>query len=368
MPSPLCEGGAMAAIRRDILPGFELNAARVGLIPLSGGLINDTYRVEGETEDWVLQRLNPEVFPDPPGIMANLRLLLDHAERQTPRMSGLALPTIHPTLAGADFLVDDGGVIWRGLALIPDARNIRAIRQREEAVEVGRALGWFHRLTDSLPSALLWDTLPGFHQTPRYLSLWDEALKTRWADVSLDEVHLDFIDSRRNAAGTLEAARENGCLKLRVMHGDPKLDNVLFSQVGIRAVSLIDLDTVKPGLIQYDLGDCLRSCCNASGEGGNAVVRFDVKILEAVLEGYFTEAASILTPADLEHIYTATWLLPYELGMRFLTDHLRGDLYFKVSRRGENLERAVRQFDLVRDIERQRERLEMAVEAAWAEV
>ena len=357
-----------AEIRRDILPLFERFSDRVELTPLSGGLINDTYCVAGGGGSWILQRLNPDVFPDPSGIMGNLRLLLDHANREFPKASGLTLPAIRPTLAGSDFLVDAGGVLWRGLALIPDARNIRSIRQREEAKEVGRALGWFHRLTESLPCDALKDTFPGFHVTPRYLELCDAALERCSPELEVEARHMDFIAARRAAAGCLEAARASGSLKVRVMHGDPKLDNVLFSRSGIRAISLIDLDTVKPGLIHYDLGDCLRSCCNVSGEAGTADVRFDMEIFEAVLEGYFAEAASSMTPSDMEYIYTATWLLPYELGTRFLTDHLQGDLYFKVSGHGENLERALRQFELVKDIERQQERLQRAIKYAWARV
>lgn len=356
------------AIQRHILPAFERFPEAVTLVPLSGGLINDTYCVEGGREPWVLQRLNPGVFPDASSVMANVRQLLDHARREVSESSGLTLPDIHSTLTGEDFMVDGDGVLWRGLSLIRDARNLRAIRQREEAVEVGRALGWFHRMTESLPFGSLKDTLPGFHETPRYLRLWDQALALEGASFSLESALLEFIEVRREAAGELEAARASGALKLRVMHGDPKLDNVLFSQSEIRAISLIDLDTVKPGLIHYDLGDCLRSCCNASGEIGHTKVCFDAEIFTAVLEGYFTEAASSLTRADLDHIYIATWLLPYELGIRFLTDHLKGDRYFKVSHPGANLERALRQFDLVRDIERQQKRLEQAVEAAWARV
>lgn len=233
---------------------------------------------------------------------------------------------------------------------------------------MGRALGWFHRITESLPCELLADTLPGFHETPRYLEYWDQALELEGAMRSMDAGQIEFIDARREAAGELELARGRGALKVRVMHGDPKLDNVLFSASEIRAISLIDLDTVKPGLIHYDLGDCFRSCCNATGEAGSSKVRFDEEIYEAVLDGYFTEAAASLTRVDLDHIYTATWLLPYELGTRFLTDHLRGDHYFKVSYQGENLERALRQFDLVRDIEQKQQRLEQVIEAAWARV
>jgi Ser/Thr protein kinase RdoA (MazF antagonist) len=138
-----------------------------------------------------------------------------------------------------------------------------------------------------------------------------------------------------------------------VIHGDPKLNNILFDASSGLAVAMIDLDTVKPGLIHYDLGDCLRSCCNRAGEGGAESVEFDVAICREVLAGYFAAAEQFLTEPDIAYLFDAIRLLPFELGLRFLTDHLAGDRYFHVTEPGQNLRRAQVQFRLVASIERQ---------------
>ena len=163
---------------------------------------------------------------------------------------------------------------------------------------------------------------------------------------------LAFVASRRAGAAVLEAARADGKLQPRIIHGDPKLDNVLFDSRSGQAVSLIDLDTVKPGLLHYDLGDCCRSCCNLAGEGAGEAT-FDLGVFRAVFRGYLLEAAPILTRDDQDYLFEAIRLLPFELGLRFLTDHLAGDVYFKVEAPGQNLAKALCQFRLVRSIEGQ---------------
>lgn len=357
---------AAALIPDRVLAAYEQASARCRVRPLSGGLINDTYRVDGGEVAWVLQRINSDVFPQPSRVMANLRQLENHVAQQTARTSGLSLPVIRKTLCGADFMVDDNGVLWRGLSLIPDARNLSRISHREEAVEVGRTLGWFHQLTETLDVGLLSDTLPGFHVAPGYLADLDQWIEKSPRISLIPAELLQFIDQRRDRIGILESARSEGRLRLRVIHGDPKLDNVLFSTRDTLAVSIVDLDTVKPGLIQYDLGDCFRSSCNVS-KGGGPCAQFDAQIFEAVLEGYLMEAGSSLTSFDMEYLYPATWLLPFELGIRFLSDHLAGDRYFKVAAPGENLARALRQFALLEDIESKRSELESSIGKARAQ-
>ena len=151
----------------------------------------------------------------------------------------------------------------------------------------------------------------------------------------------------------LEDARAQGLIDERVIHGDPKLDNILFDASGRRALALIDLDTVQPGLIQQDLGDCLRSCCNRSGESPQDQGRpdFDLGLCAAILDAYGEETRGLLGPGDIEVLYDSIRLLPFELALRFLTDHLEGDRYFRVTHPGQNLEKARTQLDLVADIE-----------------
>lgn len=170
---------------------------------------------------------------------------------------------------------------------------------------------------------------------------------------------LDFVAARRHAAGVLEQARQSGVLTTRTMHGDPKLSNILFDAATGQAVALVDLDTVQPGLVHYDLGDCLRSCCNTAGEqpAAHARVEFDLDICHGILQGYLGEARRFLAAADYAYLQAAIRLIPLELGIRFLTDHLQGDVYFKTDAPEQNLQRAMTQFQLTLSIERRAHRI-----------
>ena len=354
---------ALRAVRQFLPP-----TARPELEPLGRGLINDTYRVmEGKTS-WVLQRINRQVFPDPPAIMANLRRVTEHARqaREGCPESRWRLPELIPTRDGADYHEDAVGDCWRAMTYIEETQGLPAIAKPDQAEEVGRALGWFHRLMSELPAEDLHDTLPGFHETPGYLAAFDATLARCSGQAETLELGeaLAFVDNRRERAAVLETARAEGRLALRVIHGDPKLDNVLFDRRTGEAVSLIDLDTVKPGLIHYDMGDCARSCCNRVSECSQpGAACFDLDLFRALLRGYGREAGGCLTLAEREHLYDAVRLLPFELGLRFLTDHLAGDVYFKVSEHGQNLRRALGQFQLARSIESQEREIRAALAA-----
>lgn len=322
--------------------------------PLGRGLINDTFLVSTAATRFVLQRLNAQVFPEPVAVVANLRVLSDHARTLPPHPHGFHLPELVPTRTGPDFHRDAEGGIWRALSYIEGARNLAVLDDPAQAEQVGHALGRFHSLAGGLAPESLRDTLPGFHIAPEYLASFDRVLARSRPPPDSTELReaLAFVEARRDIVDGLEQAKRAGRLRARVIHGDPKLDNILFDAVSGRAVSLIDLDTVKPGLIHYDLGDCLRSCCNRGGKTGGEPA-FDLDLGRAILRGYLAEAGELLAAADRDHLYDAIRLLPFELGLRFLTDHLAGDVYFKVAAPGQNLERARAQFRLTESVERQ---------------
>jgi Ser/Thr protein kinase RdoA (MazF antagonist) len=173
------------------------------------------------------------------------------------------------------------------------------------------------------------------------------------------------VEKRRDLARVLEEAKAAGKLQLRPIHGDPKVNNVMLCAHTGQAVSLVDLDTVKPGLVQYDIGDCLRSACNPRGEEARATeaIPFDLDLCRAVLEGYLGAARDCLDDADLDHIFTAARLISFELGLRFFSDHLAGDVYFRTSRPGHNLDRALVQFKLTESIEAQEQEIRAIVES-----
>lgn len=339
----------------DIVAGFAVETPIGAIAPLGQGLINLSYRVRAGGQDWVLQRLNGAVFPHPERIMRNLQLLAERAA-EAGRL-GLKLPSLAVGRDGAPFVRAPDGALWRLLELIPSAGAPPRLASAEQAREVGTLLGRFHRFAAELPRDRLQVVLPGFHHTPGYLARHLAARASADALTDAEGATLADcfarIDERRGLALVLEEARHQGRIGERVIHGDPKLDNILFDVSGRRALALIDLDTVQPGLIQQDLGDCLRSCCNRTGESplGLAQPQFDLDLCAAILQGYGQETRGLLTPADRAVLYDSIRLLPYELALRFLTDHLEGDRYFRVAYRGQNLEKARAQLDLVADIE-----------------
>lgn len=350
-------GAAIAAL----MPG----RAVLGFAPLGSGHINDTLLVTfatGIPRQAVLQRLNRVVFPEPEKIMANLAVLAEHlAARLAREPQGGADPrmVVRPLgeVAGQPYFRDLGGDFWRLITYVENAEHQEVLSTPDRAREAGRGLGLFHRLVADLDPARLADTLPGFHVTPAYLAAYDQRLADgRSGDTLRDEAHCRaVIEAHRELAGVLEEAAARGLLRQRVIHGDPRLANLLFDRQSGRVVALVDLDTVKPGLLHYDLGDCLRSCCNPAGDDPADLVevRFDLEIGREVLGGYLAEAGPTLSPADYALIYPAVRLLAFELGLRFFSDHLAGDVYFKTSHPGQNLHRALVQFRLLASIEAQ---------------
>ncbi len=348
-----------------LVSGFALPAPPETIEPYGRGLINDSYRVTAGGRRYLLQRINGSVFPDPPRIMANLAALARQAEAAADR--GPRIPALIPAQAGDVWLRDPDGAVWRLMEFIEDSVTLARIESPMQASEVGALLGRFHTLAQGLPLATLAITLPGFHDTPAYLSRLLALLPAVEEDRADPDVErcIGFVTARQTLARCLSGARDQGRLPMRVIHGDPKLDNMLLSRVDGRGVALIDLDTVQPGLILHDLGDCLRSCCNRGGESSDGRVSFDLAIAEPLLRAYADETRDWLTADEIALMDQAIRLLPFELGLRFLTDHLEGDRYFKVSARGENLRKAMIQLDLVADIERQAGAIRALVERCF---
>ncbi|MGD0958854.1 MAG: aminoglycoside phosphotransferase family protein [Methylomonas sp.] len=334
---------------------FSAGQTVTGVKPLGLGLINDSYRVDTVGGSFVLQRINNQVFPQPANIMANLRQLSRHIALLPAAAVKLKIPAIILTGERKTCFPDTEQHYWRALELIAPAESREFISRPEEAAQVGFALAHFHNLCSRLPTATLHDTLPGFHITPAYYRQYANLKEQRLPHINSAESRFcrKFIDSFHARIDVLENAKLQGRLMERVIHGDPKLNNFLFTPGGNEIVSLIDLDTVKPGLIHYDLGDCLRSSCHNADNN-----RFDSDRAEIILGHYLAEAGQFLTEADYDYLYAAIELLPFELGLRFYSDYLAGNRYFKVSDSEQNLRRARDLFELCNDINRQRPQIE----------
>ena len=332
----------------------------LNLHEFGNGNINDTYVVTldsalPEEKQFVLQRINTQVFKQPRLIMQNMRTFTEHMRKRL-RDEGhrWEMPRVIPACDGQDFYIDPEGNFWRAISYVDGTRSFETINDIDLAREVGYALGTFQYLISDLSVDRLADTLEGFHIMPRYLQNFDQAFSTNGNQRSAEVKYcLKFVEQRRAFAHVLEHAREQGRLKLRPIHGDPKVNNVMIEESTGHAISLVDLDTVKPGLIHYDIGDCMRSGCNPLGEETEdwEAVQFDPEMGAAILEGYLTQARNFLTAADYEYLFDSIRLLTFELGVRFFTDYLAGNVYFKVRHPQHNLQRALVQFRLTESIE-----------------
>ncbi len=343
---------------------FKPQSRVIDIREYGNGNINNTFlvtlNIKGE-KHFILQRINTQVFRQPELVIHNMRVSTEHIRQRlqcVPFNAGRRweVPRVLLTQDGRDLWLDSDGFFWRAISFIEGSQSFDNIEDIDDVSEVGYALGMFHTLLSDLPTDRLSDTLEGFHITPLYLRHYEEVLE-KYNMSKSPEVNycLQFISKRNAWAHVLENARAKGRLYLRPIHGDPKINNIMIHIATGKAISIVDLDTVKPGLIHYDIGDCLRSGCNILGEETEQwdKVHFDPDLCKAILQGYLSMARDFLTKNDFFYIYDSIRLIAFELGLRFFTDYLEGNVYFKFRHPQHNLARALVQFKLTESIESQ---------------
>ncbi|WP_310416623.1 aminoglycoside phosphotransferase family protein [Chamaesiphon sp. OTE_8_metabat_110] len=337
------------------------------------GNINDTFLVtiaDDLEPHFVLQRINTHVFQQPALVMQNMRIFTQHVcakmQREPEQVARRwAVPRVLLTVDDRDHWVEPDGSYWRAISFIDGSETLDIIQDIAHGRAVGYALGRFHYLISDLDPTKLADTLVGFHITPQYLADYLQVLAAATPSDNREVNYcLDFVRSRQEWAQVLEKAKDDGKLPLRPIHGDPKVNNVLICTMTQQAIGMIDLDTVKPGLVHYDIGDCLRSGCNPLGEETPdwEQVRFDTPMCRAILDGYLSQARGFLSGDDYDYLFDAIRLIAFELGLRFFTDYLAGNVYFKVKYPTHNLDRALVQFGLTASIEAQEAEIRSIIE------
>jgi hypothetical protein len=344
-----------------------------GIEEFGTGNLNDTFLVStcSPEKHFILQRVNERVFSRPELIMQNLRIFSDHVssrlELTPPGERRWEMPRILPAVDLKDYWIDPDHHFWRAISFIEDSESFESVIDLNHANEIGFALGLFHTLVSDLPPERLKDTLEGFHVTPIYMRRYLAVTEKCCVPASPEAAYCtDFIEKRTDLAHVLENAKADGRLPLRIIHGDPKVSNVMIDKRTGLAISIVDLDTVKPGLVLYDIGDSLRSCCNPLGEDLSTPeqVRFEPEFCRALLKGYFSASMDFPGECECSFIYDSIRLISFELGLRFFTDYLEGDVYFKTSDRRQNLRRALVQFRLTESIESQAEVLRKIIREA----
>jgi hypothetical protein len=339
-----------------ILRQFGITDARISPVP--GGHINRSWRVL--PQNLLLQRLNPTVFPDGAVMMSNVASVCRHLKQSAVRQ-GLDLERqvlrLVPTSNGAAAHQADDATWWRLLHFIDRARTLEQTSSPAIAREAGRAFGRFQLLLADYSGPPLRETIPGFHDTRRRVErLVGAAGSDSVGRAAQVKKELEFARSRRELAEVLPPLLRAGALPTRVVHNDAKLSNVLFDAEADRALAVVDLDTVMPGTLLYDTGDLIRSLASPTAEDEADLARIQVsgEVVESLLAGFEEGAGGTLTETERGLLVFSGILLAYEQGVRFLTDYLEGDRYYRVTRPGQNLDRSRAQFRLVECLEAER--------------
>ena len=347
---------------------FEIDGKFAEAIPYGSGHINDTYRVtfheNGAPHNYILQRINHNIFKKPAALMENVQRVTAHLATQVagePDSKRRALSLI-PTHDGQAWHIDDENYFWRAYQFIEKARTYDAVESQEQAYQAARAFGRFQELLAGLPAPRLHDTIPDFHNTPKRIATFQAAIAADAVGrAALAAKEIEFALAHASIAAVLQEAN----LPERVTHNDTKFNNVMLDDTTGEAICVIDLDTVMPGLAPYDFGDMVRTTTSPSVEDERDLskVKMQFPMFEALVRGYLSSAGGFLTKREKELLAFSGKLITFEIGVRFLTDYLSGDTYFKVHREGHNLDRCRTQFKLVESIEQQEAEMSRLVDS-----
>ena len=345
-----------------ILGEFSVSGSPVYCETFGSGHINDTYCVAledgGAVRRYVLQRINTGVFSDPVALMSNFAKVTSYlAAKITERGGDADRETLRliPTRSGEDFLLTADGGCWRLMPFVEGSVCYDTVESPMQFYKCAVAFGRFQSLLRDFPAAELQEIIPNFHNTrDRYNRLMQAVAEDKFGRVAeaLDEI--EFARQRESFASLFEDARAEGRLPVRVTHNDTKLNNILFDKATQRPICIVDLDTVMPGYAINDFGDSIRFGATTAKEDETdlSLVNFDIELFEIYTKGFLEGTDGGLTDFEISLLPEAAVMITFECGMRFLTDYLSGDAYFKISRERHNLDRARNQFKLVSDMEK----------------
>ena len=349
----------------DALYAFGFGPQCSYVKPFGEGHINETYAVYMPTEDgtdepfYVLQRVNINVFKQPDQVMDNifgvtefLREAIKH-EGGDPDRETLSYIK---TKSGENYFEDDEGQPWRCSNFITDSVCYQMVERPEQFYQSAYSFGHFLKQLGDYPADSLYETIPRFHDTVDRFHNFATAVKRDVKNRAAScKEEIEFALAREKDCGVLLTQMKNGELPLRVTHNDTKLNNILFDKQTGKGLCIIDLDTIMPGLAANDFGDSIRFGASTAAEDEKDLdkVHFDIDLYELYVKGYLEMAKDVLTEKEIESLPWGSKLMTLECGMRFLTDYLQGDVYFKTAYPEHNLVRARTQFKLVKEMEEQ---------------
>jgi hypothetical protein len=363
-----------AAPPRDLLKKFDVRGLPVAYEPHGDGHINDTFKVtfeaKGAKERYIFQRLNGSVFARPEEVMENIVNVTGHLRAKAEARAGTGVDaarrvlTVVRALDGAPFAYDADGCVWRCYEFIGGARSRQSVEAPAQAFEAAKAYGAFQRDLADYDGPELFEAIPRFHDTRARMAALLAAIDADAANRAASaKKEIDFALSRQGLAGRLLDLRDGGLVQVLVTHNDAKLSNVLLDNATGEGVCVVDLDTVMPGVRLYDFGDLVRSAVSPAAEDERDLSRVAVlfPVFEALARGYLEGSGGSLPPAERANMVASGKVLAFECGIRFLADHIMGDVYFRAKRDSHNLDRCRTQFALLRAMEKNEARLEECV-------
>ena len=345
---------------KTIINYFQVDGDYEKACPYGGGHINDTFAVSlsgGGYDHALLQRINTYVFKDPVKLMSNIEKVTIYLnEAIVSNRSNYLRETLHiiPARDGASFAVVNGDY-WRVYNFVENSISYESIESKEQMYTVGRAFGNLQCLLSGFPASSLYESIPDFHNTPKRFEAFVGALnKDVLNRASSCSEEIDFVLSRKENMSVIQGLIESGEIPVRVTHNDTKLNNILFDIETGKAVCVVDLDTTMPGTLLFDFGDSIRFGASTAAEDERDLNKVSVSLeyYNAYNDGFLEEAGGMMRDLEKELLPMGAKTMMLECGMRFLTDHLSGDHYFKIHRTGHNLDRARTQFKLARDMEK----------------
>ena len=363
----------------EITKAFQIYGDFIAATPYGSGHINDTFLVScnqaGCQVRYIFQRINHQIFKDPPSLMNNIIRVTDHIRKKLcdPGLQDVSrrILTIVPTRQGAGFHRDPDGNYWRGYFFIEGARTYDVLESLEQAYQAAKALGEFQGHLADLPQPPLVETIPDFHNAQkRYKTFLDVLAKDPCNRAASVKPEIDYLTANAGLFDVLPTLVQAGQIPVRTTHNDTKINNVMIDDQTHEGICVIDLDTVMPGLALYDFGDIVRTTASNSKEDEMDLTKVKAEIprFEAILKGYLAGAGSFLNQAEVDHLVHSGKLITMMIGTRFLTDYLDGDHYFKVHREGHNLDRCRTQFKLVQSLTEQEETLNSLVKKWHKEI
>lgn len=341
---------------KEIISNFPFEGEFKKITPISEGLINTTYKIEFSCNSYIMQKINTNVFKNPDELMSNISSVTEYlSEKMSLNGENPERQTLKflKTNDGQLYFTDSNGECWRSYVYIDNCYTLSEKCSDEEIYEAAKCFGKFQHYLKDFNGKTLYETIKDFHYTPqRYVNFVNAIEKDTVGRVKEVKEEIDFLLSHKDETSIVTDLLKNGEIPLRVTHNDTKINNVLFDSESKKAICVIDLDTIMPGSALYDFGDGIRTSASTAAEDDpNSHMGIDEKTYEAYVSGFLDGTAGSLTKKEIELLPFAVKLLTIEVAMRFLTDYLEGDTYFKISNPKHNLQRTRAQIQLIKDIE-----------------